>query len=328
MVSLRARTVALVTSLVAVNGLLWLLALGAAHRHFLVWATCLTAYLFGLRHAVDADHISAIDNTTRRLMQQGKKSLGVGFYFSLGHSTIVTLLCLGLALATAYVQRHLHHWQALGGVVGTVISATFLYLIGLINLIALWDLVRSWRQGQSAQTDQGPQGPLAYVLRPMLKLITRSSQMYLVGLLFGLGFDTATEVGILALSAKSGQAGIPFWTIMLLPGLFTAGMCLIDTLDGILMLRAYGWATLQPSRKLGYNILMTAISVLVAFVVGTQELLQVLTSEGHLRARIALWIGGLNFDNVGFGIVAVFAVIWGFSVLWSRRPARAEELSS
>jgi high-affinity nickel-transport protein len=149
--------------------------------------------------------------------------------------------------------------------------------------------------------------------------------MYFVGLLFGLGFDTATEVGILALSAKSGQAGIPFWAIMLLPLLFTAGMCLIDTLDGILMLRAYGWAFLEPSRKLGYNIVITAISVGVAFIVGTDEMLGILTDQHWLRGRLADWINGLSFDNVGFGIVALFVLVWAISVFWNRQSNRVEE---
>lgn len=326
--------VVLVASLVTLNGLLWLLALSAAHRHTVILATCMAAYLFGLRHAVDADHISAIDNTTRRLMQLGQKPIGVGAFFSLGHSTIVVLLCAGLSVATGYVQHHLHHWQDIGGVIGTLISTFFLYVIGAINVIAFWGLARAYRLHRAGCADtqdgivQGPQGPFAYLLRPLLKMITHSWQMYFIGLLFGLGFDTATEVGILAISAKSSQAGLAFGTLMLLPALFTAGMCLVDTLDGILMLRAYGWATLQPARRLGYNLLMTAISVAVAFVVGTQELLQVLTSQGHLRAHFAVWIGNLDFSRVGFGIIGVFTLIWGLSVLWNRRPARAEEQPS
>jgi high-affinity nickel-transport protein len=328
---LRTRASIVLALLVAVNGLAWLLAWSSSRLHFLLLGAAWLAYGFGLRHAVDADHISAIDNTTRRLLQRGKRPLGVGFYFSLGHSTIVILLCAGLAFATAYVQHHLPQWQSIGGIVGTIISTVFLYLIGGINLYVLWDLVRAYRRKDSQpiraadEDNQGPQGPLAHILRPLLRMVEHSWQMYFVGLLFGLGFDTATEVGILALSAKSGQAGIPFWAIMLLPLLFTAGMCLIDTLDGILMLRAYGWAFLEPSRKLGYNIVITAISVGVAFIVGTDEMLGILTDQHWLRGRLADWINGLSFDNVGFGIVALFVLVWAISVFWNRQSNRVEE---
>ncbi len=324
---LRARAGTLLALLLAANGLAWLLAWSSSRLHLLLLGGAWLAYGFGLRHAVDADHISAIDNTTRRLLQRGKRPLGVGFFFSLGHSTVVVLLCAGLAFATSYVQRHLPQWQSVGGVIGTLISTVFLYLIGGINLYVLWDLVRTYRRRdggplRAADEDQGPRGPIAHILRPLLRMVEHSWQMYFVGLLFGLGFDTATEVGILALSAKSGQVGTPFWVIMLLPLLFTVGMCLVDTLDGILMLRAYGWAFLQPSRKLGYNIVITAISVGVAFIVGTEEMLGVLADRHWLRGQAAAWISGISFDKVGYGIVALFAVVWGLAVLWNRRTAR------
>ena len=335
----KTRAVGLLSCLVGVNVLVWLLTWGAAHRVASLAAAGLLAYGFGLRHAVDADHISAIDNTTRRLMQQGKRPLGVGFFFSLGHSTVVVLLCVALALSASYVQTHLPQWKNVGAVAGTLISSFFLYLIGVINLIVLWDLHRTYRvvkkngpaegggadegtwppapdrTGPAVDRTPGGRGLMTWLLRPLLRLIHHSWQMYFVGFLFGLGFDTATEVGILALSAKSGQSGVPFWVIMLLPALFTVGMCLIDTLDGILMLGAYGWAFIKPVRKLYYNMGITLLSVLVAFVVGTYELLQILEDKLSLKGKVWSLLGRLDFDNLGFVIVGTFVVGWGLSVL-------------
>ena len=278
MATIKGRIALLLCVLGAGNILLWLLAWAGSARDAAFLGTALLAYGFGLRHAVDADHIAAIDNTIRRLMRDGKRPIGVGFFFSLGHSTVVLLLCAGLAVAAPYVTRHMAHWGSIGSTAGTVISGGSLYLIGLINLVVLVDAWRAYRARSTAGEDSQPfleqKGLLTRILRPLLALVRRSWQMYFIGFLFGLGFDTATEVGLLALSAKSGQAGLPLLKIMLLPLLFTAGMCLVDTLDGILMLGAYGWATIQPGRKLAYSIVITGVSVLVAFVVGTNELVQ------------------------------------------------------
>ena len=318
--STKVRSILLLSGLVGINALVWLLTWSAAHRVPVLAASGLLAYGFGLRHAVDADHIAAIDNTTRRLMQQGKRPLGVGFFFSLGHSTVVVLLCITLALSAAYVQTHLPQWKSIGAVAGTLVSSAFLYLIGVINLIVLWDLYRTYRHGQQETAEQTPGGGglMTWLLRPLLRLISHSWQMYFVGFLFGLGFDTATEVGILALSAKSGGSGVPLGAVLLLPALFTAGMCLVDTLDGILMLGAYGWAFVKPARKLLYNFAITLLSVLVAFVVGTYELLQILEDRLALRGRLWSLLDSINFDNLGFVIVGTFAVGWGLSVLVSR----------
>ena len=326
----KVRAAALLTGLVSVNALVWLLTWGAAHHVPSLAAAGLLAYGFGLRHAVDADHISAIDNTTRRLMQQGKRPVGVGFFFSLGHSTVVVLLCVALALSAAYVQTHLPQWKDAGGVVGTVISSRLSVRhrgdqsgrpVGVVS-----DLSDGNRQGgdDPAALDQTLEGRglMTRLLRPLLRLIHHSWQMYFVGFLFGLGFDTATEVGILALSAKSGQSGVPLWVILLLPALFTAGMCLVDTLDGILMLGAYGWAFVQPRRKLLYNLGITLLSVLVAFVVGTYELLQVLEGKFSLRGGFWRLLDRLPFDNLGFVIVGTFALGWGLSVLVYRLRQR------
>ena len=319
----KTRVIALMAPLLLANAALWLLTWSASRHIALLLSTGLLAYGFGLRHAVDADHISAIDNTTRKLMQEGKRPLTVGLFFSLGHSTVVFLLCVALALSTAYVQRHIPQWKTVGSLLGTLVSSFFLYLIGVINLVVLVNLFKALpgaaRGGdvEDANIERflNQRGLLGRFFRPLLRMIDHSWQMYFVGFLFGLGFDTATEVGILTLSARSGQAGIPIGVILLLPLLFTAGMCLIDTLDGILMLGAYGWAFIQPIRKLYYNVSITVLSVLVAFLVGTYELLQILQERFSLRGPFWNAVANLSFDNVGFIIVGMFAFGWGLSVL-------------
>jgi high-affinity nickel-transport protein len=328
----RTKIISLVVVLVLANAAAWLLTWGASHTYSLLLSTGLLAYGFGLRHAVDADHISAIDNTTRKLMQEGKRPLGVGFFFSLGHSSVVVLLCAALALSAVYVEHHLPQWKAIGGIAGTVISGFFLYLIGVINLIVLLDLFRAFRQvAQGGEYHEleideflAQRGLMGRFFRPLLRMIRASWQMYFVGFLFGLGFDTATEVGILAVSTRSGQAGVPFWAIMLLPLLFTVGMCLIDTLDGILMVGAYGWAFIKPIRKLYYNLCITGLSVLVAFIVGTYELLQIVQQQFTLRGWFWDFVARVNFDNLGFVIVGTFLVGWALSTLiykWKKYEA-------
>lgn len=259
-------------------------------------------------------------------MQAGKRPIGVGFFFSLGHSTVVILLCAALALSSAYVQHHLHQWQSIGGFAGTLISGFFLYLIGLINLLVLVDLykvqkrVRSGERRDDDDIDQflNQRGLLGRLFRPILLMITSSWQMYLVGFLFGLGFDTATEVGLLALAARSGQSGLPFWSIMLLPMLFTAGMCLVDTADGILMLRAYGWAFITPVRKLYYNFSITALSVLVAFFVGTYELLQIVQQKFALQGQFWTLVVRMDSLPIGYMIIAAFIAAWAIFAVVQR----------
>jgi high-affinity nickel-transport protein len=328
----RTKITLLLSLLVAANALFWLLTWSASHTYALLLSTGLLAYGFGLRHAVDADHISAIDNTTRKLMQEGQRPVGVGFFFSLGHSTVVVLLCAALALSTAYVERHLPQWKSVGGVAGTIISGCFLYLIGIINLIVMIDLFKAFKRVASGETyddldiDQylANRGLVGRFFRPLFRLVRASWHMYLIGFLFGLGFDTATEVGILAVSAHGGQVGMSFWTIMLLPALFTAGMCLVDTSDGILMLGAYGWAFIKPIRKLYYNLCITLLSVLVAFVVGTYELLQIIQAQFQLTGSFWNLVARLNFDNLGFVIIGTFLAGWLVSVLvykWKKYEA-------
>ncbi len=300
----------------------WLAVLVASARYPILLGLGLTAYGFGLRHAVDPDHIAAIDNTTRKLMQDGKRPVAVGFFFSLGHSTVVLLLSVLVALSASFVKHHLPAWQAAGGALGTAISGLFLLIVAAINLVVLSDIVATWKR---AARDNGyddktldaylaGRGLLARLLRPLLRVVTASWHMYPIGFLFGLGFDTASEVGLLGIAAVTGASGMPIAYILLLPLLFVAGMSLVDTTDGVAMLGAYGWAFVKPFRKLYYNIAITSISVVVALFIGGIEVLQVLATELH--ATGGLWDVALNVPlaNLGFYIVGLFLASWLFSV--------------
>ncbi|HEY6324996.1 MAG TPA: HoxN/HupN/NixA family nickel/cobalt transporter [Candidatus Cybelea sp.] len=267
--------------LLGANAIVWALAfLVLAPAHAVLLGTALLAYTFGLRHAVDPDHISAIDNVTRKLMQDGQRPVGVGFYFSLGHSTIVVAMTVGIVFAAGAVRAHLPSLDGIGGFVGTTISAAFLFVIAAINAFVLADVLGGIRRARNGETiseltlneSLERRGLLGRAFKPLLRLVSRSRDMYLIGLLFGLGFDTATEVGLLGIAAIEAGKGLPIWTILLFPTLFTAGMSLIDTTDGILMLGAYGWAFLNPARKLYYNLTITSASVLVAVLVACFEL--------------------------------------------------------
>ncbi len=326
--SLRNKIVALGAALVALNGVAWALAFGAFSAHPLLLGTALLAYTFGLRHAVDADHISAIDNVTRKLMQDGKRPVGVGFFFSLGHSTIVVALSVAIALAAAIVKTQLPALQRVGELVGTSVSATFLLVVAAINLLVFVDIFRAFartrrgeaydRQSVDEMLDQ--RGLLGRFFRPLLRLVDRSWKMYPIGVLFGLGFDTATEVGLLGIAAVEAGKGLPVYAILLFPLLFTAGMSLIDTADGMLMLGAYGWAFVKPMRKLYYNMVITLVSVAVALIVGGIEATSVIAD--HLRLRGGPWdaIDALsgNFGSLGFIIVGVFLASWAISTAFYR----------
>ena len=275
------------------------------------------AYTLGLRHAFDADHIAAIDNTTRKLLQQGQKPMGVGFFFSLGHSTIVFSMAIALGLAAQFVSRNLDSFKSLGGIVGTTVSGTFLYVIGIINLIVLIDVIRVFRRMRQGTydseqlDDQLLKGGLIYrLIRPMFKFITRSWQMYPMGIMFGLGFDTASEVGLLALAGGFAAKGLPIWTILPLPILFAAGMSLMDTADGAFMAKAYHWAFSNPVRKVFYNLTVTGLSVAVALFIGTVELLQVISGQLGWSGGFWAFISNFDLNKVGFGVVAIFVLVW------------------
>jgi len=258
----------LFAALAAINGAAWIALLAAARGFPMLLPLGITAYVLGLRHAVDADHIAAIDATTRKLMHQGKPAEAVGFFFSLGHSTIVIVLSIAVAAFGVALKGFLPALQSTGALVGAWVSAIFLLVLAVANAFVLIDLFRR----PFAQNDAPLEGgPLARFLQPALKVVTTSAQMYPVGLLFGLGFDTATEVALLGISAASGAGGMPIGYILILPWLFTAGMSLVDTAEGYAMGRAYGWANLRPSRKLLYNLNMTALTVLLTLFVGAAQ---------------------------------------------------------
>jgi high-affinity nickel-transport protein len=287
----------------------------------------LTAYLFGLRHAFDADHIAAIDNTTRKLLQQGKRPMGVGFFFSLGHSTIVFALVAGLALATRTVHSHVGVLHDYGGSVGAGVSGVFLWLIGILNLIVLIDIVRIFGEMRGGHYDKErlenrllERGMMSRCFGRFFRLINKSWQMYPLGLLFGLGFDTATEVGLLAVAAGVATHSVPFLAVLSLPILFAAGMSLMDTLDGAFMTHAYGWAFSNPIRKVYYNITVTSLSILVALAIGTIELLQVMSTSLGLRGRGWDSVNSLDFGTLGYAMVGLFIVVWAVSAsVWKVR---------
>ncbi|MEE6139387.1 HoxN/HupN/NixA family nickel/cobalt transporter [Mycobacterium sp. 050128] len=290
----------------------------------------LTAYALGLRHAFDADHIAAIDNTTRKLMSDGRRPLAVGFFFSLGHSTVVFFLAMLLAIGAKAIvgpvrddSSALHHYT---GLIGTGVSGVFLYLIAILNLIVLVEILRVMlrlRRGEyDPQTDAAElerhldnRGFLNRFLGGLTHSITKTWHMYPIGLLFGLGFDTATEVALLVLAGTSAAAGLPWYAILCLPVLFAAGMCLLDTVDGSFMNFAYGWAFSNPVRKIYYNITITGLSVVVAWVIGSIELLNLFTEQLQWRGPFWDWLAGLDLNTVGFVVVGIFAATWAVALL-------------
>jgi nickel/cobalt transporter (NiCoT) family protein len=286
------------------------------------------AYTFGLRHAFDADHIAAIDNTTRKFLQDGKRSMGVGFFFSLGHSTIVFSLTAGLAVAAATVNSRIPGFQDVGGYVGASVSGTFLLLIGLLNLLVLLDVLGVFRQMKRGTYDEQRleealqnQGLMSrFFLKRVADRIDASWKMYPLGILFGLGFDTATEIGLLAIAAGVATHHVPFLAIFSLPLIFAAGMSLMDTADGAFMSHAYGWAFSNPLRKVYYNITVTSLSVAVALVIGTIELLQVMAAKLALDGGFWAFLDELDFGRIGYVVVGLFVTTWAFSlILWKAR---------
>lgn len=322
---LRGRVLVLYAFLIGANILAWLWALVAFRDHPVLLGTALLAYSFGLRHAVDADHIAAIDNVTRKLMQEGKRPVAVGFFFSLGHSTIVVLASAGIALTALAFKDEFDAIHDVGGTIGTLVSAFFLLAIAIMNIVILLGVWRTFRQvragGRYMEEDLNAllagRGFLARIFRPLFSIIRQSWHMYPLGFLFGLGFDTATEVGLLGISAAGASKGLSIWSIMVFPALFTAGMSLVDTLDSTMMLGAYGWAFIKPIRKLFYNITITAVSVVVALIVGGIEALGLLADKLSLQGGFWDVIGALNdnFGTLGYLIIAIFAVSWIISAV-------------
>ena len=291
-----------------------------------------TAYTLGARHAFDADHLALIDNTTRKLMADGQRPVSVGFWFALGHSTLVVglalLIAAGTRAASTLLDRGSGAHQVLS-VAGVSASALFLYLVGLLNLVALLALLRARRRLRAGRLDDASlravldnRGLLARVLRRATRSITTPRQAYPVGVLMGLGFDTATEVSLLVLASSGAASGLPWYAVLVLPLLFAAGMSLFDTLDGAFMSVAYAWANSSVARTLSYNLVVTAISVAVALGVGTVELVGVLHDEAGLTDPVTSRIAGLSLGSVGYLVVGLFALVWGGAVLRSRLVAR------
>jgi len=323
-----ARAGAMAAVIVGLNVLGWLLLAAAVSGHYHItskeifgFGTGILAYTLGMRHAFDADHIAAIDNTTRKLVQDGKRPLSVGFFFSLGHSTIVFALALllnfGIRALDDQVRNDSSGLHNVTGIVGTTVSGTFLYLIALLNLVVLIGIVRVFREMRTGRYSDAElerqldsRGMMNRVFGGYAKRIDTPWKMYPVGVLFGLGFDTATEVALLVLAGSAVVSGLPFYAILSLPILFAAGMCLFDTADGCFMNFAYDWAFARPIRKVYYNITITALSVFVAFFIGTVEILGLIGQEYRLGGRFWAFMGGFSINKAGFVIVGVFVVTW------------------
>jgi high-affinity nickel-transport protein len=282
------------------------------------------AYMFGLRHAFDADHISAVDDTVRFMLQKGKQPLGVGFFFSLGHSTVVLVLAIGIAFAATAVKAGLPQLRSVGALIGAGVSGGFLWFIGILNLLVLLDILKVW---QTAKTGTHSHAHLEALLQKrgllnrlfggrLQRLMNHSWQMYPLGLLFGLGFDTASEVGLLAMTAGASAGNLPLAAVLCLPVLFAAGMTVMDTTDGVLMSKAYNWAFINPLRKIFYNIATTGLSAAVALVIGTIELLQVLIGMRNLHGAFFDFLANLNFGILGYLIVGMFFLAWALSVAY------------
>jgi nickel/cobalt transporter (NiCoT) family protein len=294
---MRKKIVSLSILLLGFNVLIWFLLLIASHAHPLLLGLGALAYSFGLRHALDADHIAAIDNTTRKLIQDGQKPITVGFFFSLGHSTIVIALSVLIILSTSFIQHNLPLFKETGSFIGALISSLFLFIVGLINLGAFIQLLTH----KNHEHTQHSRGILTKIFKPFIKIVNKSWQMFFVGLLFGLGFDTATEIGLLSISATTAGQGIPFWSVILLPLAFMAGMTLIDTLDGILMLEAYRWAYIKPLRKRYYNMIITLISAIAALTIGAIQALHLIGTNT------------LDLTNWGYYLIVIFLALWAVS---------------
>ncbi|MEO7019609.1 MAG: HoxN/HupN/NixA family nickel/cobalt transporter [Ktedonobacteraceae bacterium] len=322
----RQRVIIMYSVLIAYNVIAWLLAFIIFGHNTKLLLLAFAAYTFGLRHAFDPDHISAIDNVTRKLMQEKKKPIGVGLFFSLGHSTVVVALT-GIIAITALAVSNFDTLKYIGGIVGTLVSSIFLLVIAAINIVILLDIYKTFREVKnggvyddySLDESLNKRGLMGRFFRPLLAITKNSWNMYPIGVLFGLGFDTATEVGLLAMAATTAGQGVPILAILIFPALFTAGMTLMDTTDSILMLGAYGWAFVKPVRKLYYNLNITLISVIVAVVIGGIEAFSLLAQELNLTGpfwdQVNFLNGGQAFNALGFFIVGLFLVSWLISTI-------------
>jgi high-affinity nickel-transport protein len=299
----------------------WGLYLHHTHSHPALVGLGFAAYMLGLRHAFDADHIAAIDDTVRYMLQRGEKPIAVGFFFSLGHSTIVLGLSVATAFAATFVRDELPALKSIGGTIAASVSGTFLWVIGVLNLLVLIDILGVWKSARSGTHDHrhleellARRGLLHRLFgRRLRSVLSQSWQMFPIGLLFGLGFDTASEVALLAMMAGASVGALPVSAVLCLPMLFAAGMSLMDTTDGVLMVKAYRWAFMNPLRKIFYNLATTGLSIVVAFAIGSIELLQVLIGVLDLRGPFPDFVAALDFGVLGYFIVALFFIAWASS---------------
>jgi high-affinity nickel-transport protein len=310
--------------LIALNIAAWAWALAVSQGRPALLGTALLAWVFGLRHAVDADHIAAIDNTVRKLMQQGKRPVTAGLFFSLGHSTVVFVAVVLLAATAAALKDDLVAFKSYSGAIGVSISAIFLLLIAVLNLFILRSVWHSFRNAARNGAVDGDDaigvhagGIIGRIFRPLFRVVTKSWHMYPIGLLFGLGFDTATEIGLLSIAGSEAASGLSPWHALVFPALFAASMALVDTADSALMVGAYGWAFVNPIRKLWYNLTITAVSVVVALLIGGIEAVALISEKFGLNSGVWGWISEINSDlaNFGFVIVGIFVVAWILSAV-------------
>nr|WP_321983545.1 HoxN/HupN/NixA family nickel/cobalt transporter [uncultured Lichenicoccus sp.] len=324
----RGKVIGIYALLIAFNLVSWIYALAVFRDHPVLLGTALLAYSFGLRHAVDADHIAAIDNVTRKLMQEAKRPVAVGFYFSIGHSLVLFIGTAIIAITVMQIQDRFNSFNDIAGIVGTLISGLFLLAMAAMNLAIARSVYATYRQvraGGAYDEDSfnillNNRGLVARLLRPLFRLVRRSWHMLLIGFLFGLGFDTATEVSLLTVAATESAKGLSAWSILVFPALFSAGMSLIDTTDGILMLGAYGWAFVKPIRKLYYNLTITIVSAIVALLIGGIETLGLVGQELDLHGWFWEKMSALNenFGTLGYAIIGIFALAWLISTILYR----------
>ncbi len=329
-------------SILAVNALGWLIYVAVVlPRHIdyrgyggtkglgIGIGVAVTAWLLGFRHAFDADHISCIDNTTRKLMADGKRPLATGYFFSLGHSTIVVGVGVGVTFAARAVFGAVVNpssaYETAGGAAGTVVSASFLYLIAVLNLVVLSGILKVFREMRRGTYDEAEleaqlqsRGLMYRFFGRFMRSINHTWQLYFVGMVFGVGFDTATEVVLLAATAYAAIQGLPYYAVLALPLLFSGGMMLFDTLDGCFMNFAYGWAFAKPVRKVYYNLVITGLSIGAAFIIGTIEILGVLTNEVHLHGAFWDTMANFNINVAGFCIAGLFVVVWAIALAYWR----------
>jgi nickel/cobalt transporter (NiCoT) family protein len=330
-----ARAGAMAATIIGLHVLGWAMLAAAAGGHYHItrteifgFGTGILGYTLGMRHAFDADHIAAIDNTTRKLVSEGKRPLSTGFFFSLGHSSVVfglaVLLNFGIRALDSQVRNSSSGLHVITGIIGTGVSGTFLYLLAALNVIVLAGLVKVFRQMRVGAYDDSEleeqlakRGLMNRFLGPLARRVDSPWKMYPIGVLFGLGFDTATEVALLVLAGSAVAAGLPFYAILSLPVLFAAGMCLFDTADGCFMNFAYDWAFSRPVRKVFYNLTITGLSVFVAFFIGTIEILGLIEQQYRLGGGFWTFMGTFNINKAGFVIVGVFVLTWIVSLaIW------------